>query len=360
MASAPEFPLKQRAIVGLDDGTLSISNDVYVPKLEHNVVLVRTKAVGVNPIDIKMKGNLAAPGCVAGMDFAGDVIAIGPDSQTPGQVKLGDRVCGAVIGYQRSKPTAGAFAEIVAATDVGLMKVPDAMSYGQAASLGCAISTIGLALFKSLDVPGNPKRPAEKPVDVFVYGGSTSTGTMAIQLLKMSGLNPITVCSPRNFDLVKSFGATDVFDYRSPTCIDDIRKRTRKSLEYVLDCVSEPETMEFCYKCLGRAGGKYTALEPYAEILHTRPRTVRPDWVLGPSVLGESVGWPEPFTRESDEELRRFGLDWFGTVQALLHDGKIRPHPVKVLEGGFEGVADGLEQLRRKQVSGQKLVCVIA
>jgi NADPH:quinone reductase-like Zn-dependent oxidoreductase len=180
-----EVPLKQRGIVGLDDGTLVVSSNVDVPKLADNLVLVKTRAVGINPIDTKMKGDLAAPGCVAGMDFAGEVIALGSNSQPPGQVKVGDRVCGAVIGYQTCKPAVGAFAEIVAATDAGLMKIPDGMSYGQAASLGCAISTIGLALFKSLDVPGNPKSPAEKPVDVFVYGGSTSTGTMAIQLLKM-------------------------------------------------------------------------------------------------------------------------------------------------------------------------------
>lgn len=178
--------------------------------------------------------------------------------------------------------------------------------------------------------------------------------------LVRSGLNPITVCSPHNFDLVKSFGAAEVFDYRSPTCIQDIRKYTRNSLKFALDCVSEPETMEFCYQCLGRTGGKYTALEPYAEFLHTRPRTVTPDWVLGPAVLGQAMGWPEPFTRCEDEKLREFGVEWFDTVQKLLDDGKIRPHPVKVLHGGFAGVADGLELLRQKQVSGQKLVCAVA
>lgn len=179
------IPPKQKAIVGLNDGTLVISDDVDVPKLGDDLVIVRTKAMGLNPIDTKMNGNLAAPGCIAGMDFAGEVIAIGSKSRTPAKVKVGDRVCGAVIGYHTRNPAIGAFAEIVAATGAGLMKIPDGMSYEQAASLGCAISTIGLALFKSLDVPGNPKFPAKKPVDVFVYGGSTSTGTMAIQLLKM-------------------------------------------------------------------------------------------------------------------------------------------------------------------------------
>jgi hypothetical protein len=118
--------------------------------------------------------------------------------------------------------------------------------------------------------------------------------------------------------------------------------------------------MEFCYKCLGRTGGKYTALEPYAKALHTRPRTVVPDWVLGPAVLGEAVGWPAPFWRDEDQALRGFGVDWFGTVQALLDEGRIRPHPVRVVEGGLEGVTDGLEMLRKKQVSGCKLVCALS
>jgi hypothetical protein len=117
--------------------------------------------------------------------------------------------------------------------------------------------------------------------------------------------------------------------------------------------------MEFCYQCLGRTGGKYTALEPYAEFLHTRPRTVVPDWVLGYTVLGQAVSWPEPFTREADEELREFGVDWFRTVQRLLDEGTIKPHPIKIVNGGFEGVADRLELLRQKQVSGHKLICVV-
>jgi NADPH:quinone reductase-like Zn-dependent oxidoreductase len=173
-------------------------------------------------------------------------------------------------------------------------------------------------------------------------------------------LNPITVCSPHNFDLAKSYGATAVFDYKQPSCIEDIRKHTRNSLKYVLDCVSEPETMEFCYKCFGRTGGKYSALEPYPELFHTRPRTVVPDWVLGASVLGEEISWPEPFTRQQNEELRSFGVDWFITVQKLLDEGQLRPHPIKVVNGGLDGVREGLELLQKKKVSGQKLVCSLA
>lgn len=158
---------------------------------------------------------------------------------------------------------------------------------------------------------------------------------------------------------MKSYGATAVFDYHKETCADDIRKHTRSSLKYVLDCISEPETMEFCYKCLGRTGGKYTALEPFPSFLHTRPKTVKADWVLGPTLLGKKLSWPEPFGREGDDEDREFGFEWFSVAQELLDTDQLRSHPIKVIGTSLEETLGGLEVLRKKQVSGQKLICQV-
>ncbi|EAW08949.1 zinc-binding alcohol dehydrogenase family protein [Aspergillus clavatus NRRL 1] len=353
-----ELPSKQRAIVALDDGSLDLRNDVEVPVLEEDMILIKNAFVALNPIDSKMVGKLASPGAIAGMDFAGEVVSIGSKVQTAAPIKLGDRVCGTVPGMHSLTPTVGAFAEFVGATDLTTIKIPEGMSFEQAATLGSGIGTVGLALFRSLDVPGSPKSPSSKPVEVLVYGGSTATGTLAIQLLKLSGLSPIATCSPSNFELVKSYGATAVFDYHQETCADDIRKFTRNSLKFVLDCISEPETMQFCYKCLGRSGGKYTALEPFPEFLHTRPKTVVPDWVLGPTLLGKKLSWPEPFGRPGgDQESRKFGFEWFGLVQELLNEGKLKTHPHRVVGDSLAGALDGLELLRNKKVSGQKLVC---
>jgi hypothetical protein len=154
---------------------------------------------------------------------------------------------------------------------------------------------------------------------------------------------------------VKSYGAEAVFDYRSPTCSADIRAYTKNCLKYVLDCISEPETMQFCYACIGRTGGKYTSLEPYAEFLHTRPM-VKPDWVLGPTILGKPIGWRPPFEREGDAEVREFAVKWFKTAQQLLDEGKLQLHPLRLMPGGFQGVLDGMDLLRNKQISGEKLV----
>jgi hypothetical protein len=154
---------------------------------------------------------------------------------------------------------------------------------------------------------------------------------------------------------VRSYGADAVFDYRSPSCIQDIRKQTKNSLKYALDCISEPETMEFCYKCIGRLGGKYTALEPYLESFHTR-NDVEPDWVLGPSLLGKDIAWPPPFQRKADLEAKAFALKWFGTAQRLLDEGRLKTHPIQCEPGSLQGVLVGMELLRKKQISGKKLV----
>lgn len=104
----------------------------------------------------------------------------------------------------------------------------------------------------------------------------------------------VTTCSPQNFELVSALGADHVFDYNSESCLKDIKTLTRKSLRYAIDCVSEPETMELCYQCIGRLGGRFTALEPPPRHIQTRPRTVVVDWVLGPSLSGKPIGWPAP------------------------------------------------------------------
>jgi NADPH:quinone reductase-like Zn-dependent oxidoreductase len=250
----------------------------------------------------------------------------------------------------------GAYAEYVGATDVVLMKVPDHTSFERAASLGTGIGTMGLALFHNLEVPGYPTKPTTDGKTVLVYGGSTASGTLALQLLKMSGLNPITTCSPSNFQLVKSYGAVEAFDYRSAECIKDIKTYTRNSLKFVLDCVSEPETMDFCYQCVGRSGGKLTTLEPPPKYLNSRTKTVKVDWVLGPALHGKAIGWPAPMEREADPELRDFAKKWFTTAQELLDQDRLRPHPIKTMQGGLDRIMDGLDMLMEKQVSGQKLV----
>jgi hypothetical protein len=183
MASLPTD--LQTAIIGNHDGKFIISHDVPVPKLEDDLILVRNLVIGLNPVDTKMTGDLCTAGAIAGMDFAGVVMSIGSNVTTAGEITVGDRVCGAVQGMHSLTPTVGAFAQVVAASDVVTLKVPPSMTLEEAASLGSGIGTVGLALYKSLDIPGTPFKAAENPGFVLVYGGSTATGTLALQILKL-------------------------------------------------------------------------------------------------------------------------------------------------------------------------------
>lgn len=114
--------------------------------------------------------------------------------------------------------------------------------------------------------------------------------------------------------------------------------------------------MEFCHKCIGRTGGKLTTLEPPPKYLTSRARTVNVDWVLGPALHGKQIAWPAPMEREANAEMREFAKSWFTTVQELVDSGKIKTHPLKVMEGGLPAVLDGLQMLKDKKISGQKLV----
>lgn len=87
-----------------------------------------------------------------------------------------------------------------------------------------------------------------------------------------------------------------------------------------------------------------------SEFFNNKPRTVKPDWVFGPTSVGEAIQWAPPFLREVNPELRVWGVDWYITVQKLLDEGKLRPHPIRVIEGGFDGVKKGLELLKYKLV----------
>lgn len=232
----------------------------------------------------------------------------------------------------------------------------------QGAALGTAVASACMVLFWSLGM--DPELLTAKSVEddlpdqainVLVYGGSTCTGTMVIQLLRLCGFRVLTTCSPRNFDLVRRFGAHDTFDYKTPGCAAAIRAHCDNTLEFVIDCVSEDSTMKFCYEAIGRAGGKYTALNPFNGRLATR-RVVEPDWILATRITGSASAWPAPYAFEAEPRLRELAVPIFAVIERLLHEGKIQPHPIKSEGGGYEGLIRGVDIVRKGELSGQKLV----
>lgn len=118
--------------------------------------------------------------------------------------RLGDRVLGAVHGSNPNDPSTGAFALFVAAEADLVLRVPEEMSWDEAAAWGgIGWGTLGIALWEEerglgLGWPwgkfegrkgeggGKEGKTGEKEKGwVLVNGGTTATGALAVQLLKL-------------------------------------------------------------------------------------------------------------------------------------------------------------------------------
>lgn len=84
------------------------------------------------------------------------------------------------------------------------MHIPPNISFEEAATLPCGLATVALALYKpfSLPLPTLPINEEEKKdgPTILIYGGSTATGTLAIQFAKLC-VPPTTPELPKFQDL---------------------------------------------------------------------------------------------------------------------------------------------------------------
>jgi len=95
--------------------------------------------------------------------------------------------------------------------------------------LPLGLSTAACGLFQrdllGLRLPTCHPQPTGQTV--LVWGGSTSVGSNAIQLAAAAGYDVLTTASAHNHDYVKRLGASQAFDYRSPTAVGDITRALR-------------------------------------------------------------------------------------------------------------------------------------
>lgn len=183
---APALPENHTAIIQREGGKLRIASGLPLPKLEPYQILVKTVAVALNPCNYKLPKEFPAKGTYDGNDFSGIVVACGSAVTEIGSFKLNDRVFGAVYSSNPKDKDTGSFAEYVKSIAVFTWRMPEWMSFEEAAAMsGTCIATMGVALFRSLELPGTFDQPAEKAKDVLIYGGSSSVGTVGIQMVKL-------------------------------------------------------------------------------------------------------------------------------------------------------------------------------
>lgn len=168
-----------------------------------------------------------------------------------------------------------------------------------------------------------------------------------------SGLTVLTTCSPHNFDLVKSLGATAAFDYKSPDCAKQIREYTNNNLKYAFDIISLGPSAKICADALSSTSGcVYSALLPV-----DMPRKDVDDhgFTMAYTAMGEYFTFG-PIEFPAKQEDFEFAQMFWGMAEKLLGEGKFKVHPPSVRKGGLKGVLEGLQEMREEKVSGQKLV----
>ncbi len=186
--------------------------EVRNPEAGPGQLLVRVRAVGVNPVDTYIrKGAYARKPALPytpGADAAGTIKAVGAGltAYSPGQRVY---IIGTVAG------AFGACAELAVCEPAQVHPLPDAVTFEQGAAIGVPYGTAYRALFHRAQV-----RPGES---VLVHGGSGGVGTAAIQLASAAGMVVLaTAGTDRGLAHLGAQGAAHTFNHRSADYTEQI------------------------------------------------------------------------------------------------------------------------------------------
>lgn len=191
-----------------DDALIDFEIDKPTP--QGRDLLVRIKAVSVNPVDTKIRKNRAPEGDlpdILGWDAVGEVVAVGTDTT---MFKIGD-----AVWYAGAINRSGTNAEYHLVDERIVGHRPKSISDSEAAALPLTSLTAYEMLFDRLRV--NDPVPGAAPA-VVIIGGSGGVGSIAIQLLRAKTDMTVvaTASRPDTQAWVKELGAHHVIDHSKP------------------------------------------------------------------------------------------------------------------------------------------------
>ncbi|KAG9446059.1 hypothetical protein H6P81_012187 [Aristolochia fimbriata] len=203
--------------------------ELPVPSPKKDEVLIKLEASAINPIDWKIQDGVMKPFApskfphVPVTDISGEILEVG-SSVT--KFKAGDKVVAMTDNFY------GGLAEFAVAKEKLTVNRPEQVSAAEGAGLVAA----GLAAYQALGAVGVSLDGTGKTKNVLITAASGGVGHYAVQLAKLGGHHVTATCGARNLDFVRSLGADEVIDYKTPEGAA-LKSPSGKKYDAVINCV---------------------------------------------------------------------------------------------------------------------------
>jgi len=281
--------------------------DVPDPKVGDTQVLVRVKAVAVNPIDTyirsgMIKAELPSP-FIIGCDLAGTVERVGAKVT---RFKPGDRVWGSDQGLFGRQ---GTFAEFAAVDESWLYAIPDGVSDETAAACALVGITAHLGLVRDARL-----QPGET---LFVNGGTGGVGSMVVQMAKALGARVITTAgSDEKVRLCHEMGADFAINYKNEDVPERVKEFAPGGVNLWWEILREPN-FDLTVPLLSKRG----------RMILMAGRDARPVFPVGPFYTKDCRLIGFAMFNATQEEQRAAAED----LNRWLAAGKIKPRIDRIL-----------------------------
>jgi NADPH:quinone reductase len=180
---------------------------VPVPLPAAGEVLVKVRAVGLNPVDYKTRmgkgpaAGISLPG-ILGWDIAGEIVSLGDDVS---KFDRGDKI----FGLSNFPHLANAYAEYAVVHESEFAIIPKGIDKVHAAAIPMAALTAWQALFDHAETKEGQR--------VLVHAAAGGVGHIAVQLAKWKGCIVAGTASTKNQEFLKEIGVDEPIDYTTQT-----------------------------------------------------------------------------------------------------------------------------------------------
>ena len=309
------------------------------PVVKQGHVVIRVKAASFNYHDVftvrGMPGIKVPLPMIIGLDMAGEIIEIGPGVEG---WQIGNRVLVNPLNLERGlmgEMMHGGLAEKCLVAQHQLIRIPDGVTYEDAASLPVAYGTAHRMLITHKTV---------KPGDqVLVLGASGGVGTGCVILAKMLGATVIACASSADkLKRLKELGADEVINYKevdfSRWAVEKYGKPQRRSYEGGVDVLinfTGGDTWQPSLRCVKRGGkilvcGATAGYDPKEDLRYI--------WSFELQIIGSNSFY--------DDNLQ--------ALMQFIEQGRMKPVVDKVLP--LDRAVEGLRMIENREVFGKIVV----